>query len=67
MRNLYVYILAAAALLALVYAHELNPYWMHVAIIAMYYGILASSWSLLADPWPHSARNPVNSMTCVSA
>lgn len=48
MRNLYVYILAATALLALVYAHELNPYWMHVAIIAMYYGILASSWSLLA-------------------
>lgn len=47
-RNLYIYILAAAVLLALVYADQLNPYWMHVAIIAMYYGILASSWSLLA-------------------
>src|SRR5262249_22498730 len=33
---------------ALACADRLNPYWMHVAIIAMYYGILASSWSLLA-------------------
>ena len=48
MRNLYVYILAAAALLALATANQFNAYWMHVAIIAMYYGILASSWSLLA-------------------
>ena len=48
MRNLYVYILAGAAVLALVTADQFNPYWMHVAIIAMYYGILASSWSLLA-------------------
>lgn len=48
MRNLYVYILAAAAALALATANQFNAYWMHVAIIAMYYGILASSWSLLA-------------------
>ena len=48
MRNLYIYILAAAALFALVTANQFNAYWMHVAIIAMYYGILASSWSLLA-------------------
>jgi branched-chain amino acid transport system permease protein len=48
LRNLYVYILAAAALLALATANQFNAYWMHVAIIAMYYGILASSWSLLA-------------------
>jgi branched-chain amino acid transport system permease protein len=47
-RQLPVYILGAAALLVLVFAGQLNPYWMHVAIIAMYYGILASSWSLLA-------------------
>lgn len=48
MRGLHVYILLAAAALALGYAGRLNSYWMHVAIIAMYYGILASSWSLLA-------------------
>ncbi|MGH7122879.1 MAG: branched-chain amino acid ABC transporter permease, partial [Stellaceae bacterium] len=48
MRNLHVYILAVAALVALVFADQFNSYWMHVAIIAMYYGILASSWSLLA-------------------
>jgi branched-chain amino acid transport system permease protein len=48
LRNLHVYILAGAAALALVSASEFNPYWMHVAIIAMYYGILASSWSLIA-------------------
>jgi branched-chain amino acid transport system permease protein len=48
LRNLYVYILAAAAALALATADQFNAYWMHVAIIAMYYGILASSWSLLA-------------------
>jgi branched-chain amino acid transport system permease protein len=47
-RGLHGYILFAAAALALIYADRLNPYWMHVAIIAMYYGILASSWSLLA-------------------
>src|SRR5262249_48005521 len=29
-------------------ADRLNAYWMHVAIIAMYYAILAASWSLLA-------------------
>jgi branched-chain amino acid transport system permease protein len=41
-------IVLAAAALALVGAGRLNAYWMHVAIIAMYYAILASSWSLLA-------------------
>jgi branched-chain amino acid transport system permease protein len=34
--------------LALFYAPQLNAYWMHVAIIAMFYAILAASWSLLA-------------------
>jgi len=48
LRHLYVYILAATVLVALVSAGEFNDYWIHVAIIAMYYGILASSWSLLA-------------------
>lgn len=48
MRGLHVYILLAGAAFALAYAGRLSPYWMHVAIIAMYYGILASSWSLLA-------------------
>ena len=48
MRGLHVYILLAAAALALVFADRLSSYWMHVAIIAMFYGILASSWSLLA-------------------
>jgi branched-chain amino acid transport system permease protein len=40
--------LLALAGLALVFADQLNSYWMHVAIIAMYYGILSASWSLLA-------------------
>lgn len=48
MRGLHIYILLAAAVLALAYADRMNAYWMHVAIIAMFYGILASSWSLLA-------------------
>ncbi len=48
MRGLHVYLLLAAAALALVFADRLSSYWMHVAIIAMFYGILASSWSLLA-------------------
>src|SRR2546428_67716 len=39
---------ALAAAPALANAGRLNPYWTHVAIIAMYYGILAASWSLLA-------------------
>jgi branched-chain amino acid transport system permease protein len=47
-RQLPACILGAAAVFALVFADQLNAYWMHVAIIAMYYGILASSWSLLA-------------------
>ena len=48
MRGLHIYVLLAAAALALASAGRFNPYWMHVTIIAMYYGILASSWSLLA-------------------
>ncbi len=48
MRGFHVYVLLAAGAASLVYAHLLNPYWMHVAIIAMFYGILAGSWSLLA-------------------
>jgi branched-chain amino acid transport system permease protein len=47
-RGLHLYIVVAAAAIALACADRLNAYWMHVAIIAMYYGILASSWSLLA-------------------
>ena len=47
-RRLQIYVLLAAGALALVYADRLSAYWMHVAIIAMYYGILAASWSLLA-------------------
>jgi branched-chain amino acid transport system permease protein len=47
-RGLHAYILLAATVLALAYAPRLNPYWMHVAIIAMFYAILAASWSLLA-------------------
>jgi branched-chain amino acid transport system permease protein len=41
-------IVLVAAALALVAGGRLNAYWMHVAIIAIYYAILASSWSLLA-------------------
>ncbi|HKW90861.1 MAG TPA: branched-chain amino acid ABC transporter permease, partial [Methylomirabilota bacterium] len=48
MRGLPAYILLVVAALALVVADRLNPYWLHVAIIAMYYGSLAASWSLLA-------------------
>jgi branched-chain amino acid transport system permease protein len=47
-RRLPAYLLGAAAALALVFAPGLNGYWMHVAIVAMFYGILTSSWSLLA-------------------
>jgi branched-chain amino acid transport system permease protein len=47
-RGLHAYLLLAAAVPALAYAHLLNSYWMHVAIIAMFYGILAGSWTLLA-------------------
>jgi branched-chain amino acid transport system permease protein len=41
-------IVLAAAALAVAGAGRLNAYWLHVAIIAMYYAILAASWSLLA-------------------
>jgi len=47
-RGLHVYILLAVAAAALACVDQLNSYWMHVAIIAMFYGILAASWSLLA-------------------
>jgi branched-chain amino acid transport system permease protein len=47
-RGLHTYILLAGIALALVYAPQLNAYWLHVAIIAMFYGILAASWSMLA-------------------
>jgi len=47
-RRLHVYILLVAAVAALVYARGLNSYWLHVAIIAMFYAILTASWSLLA-------------------
>ena len=48
MRGLHVYLLAALAAVALLGAGHFNAYWLHVSIIAMYYGILAGSWSLLA-------------------
>jgi len=47
-RGLNTYILIGTTLLALGFAPRFNAYWMHVAIIAMFYGILAASWSLLA-------------------
>src|SRR5262249_3767622 len=47
-RGFHVYVVAALAFFALGYAPQLNPYWMHVAIIAMFWAILAASWSLLA-------------------
>jgi branched-chain amino acid transport system permease protein len=47
-RGLHIYVLLALAALALIYAGQLSSYWLHVAIIAMFYGILAASWSLLA-------------------
>ena len=48
MRGLHVYVVAVGAAVALLTASHFNPYWLHVAIIAMYYGILAASWALLA-------------------
>ena len=48
MRWLPASLVLVAAAVVLVGAGRLNAYWMHVAIIAMYYAILASSWSLLA-------------------
>ena len=40
-------IIAVAAPLIMT-ALQVPPYWLHVSIVAMYYAILASSWSLLA-------------------
>ncbi len=48
MRGLHAAVLLIAAALVLTYGHRLSSYWMHVAIIAMFYGILTASWSLLA-------------------
>jgi branched-chain amino acid transport system permease protein len=50
-RNLWLWVLAAVGGLLLVGAPvvlEPYPYWMHIAITAFFYAILASSWSLLA-------------------
>jgi branched-chain amino acid transport system permease protein len=47
-RGLPAALLLAAAGLLLGYGHLLNSYWMHLTIIAMFYGILTASWSLLA-------------------
>lgn len=48
MRHLHVYILLALAAVALAFVDDLNQYWMHVAVMAMVYSILTSSWTLLA-------------------
>jgi branched-chain amino acid transport system permease protein len=48
MRPIPAGILALLTAAALVCAPWFNPYWMHVAIIAIFYAILAASWSLLA-------------------
>jgi len=47
-RGLHAAFLLIATALVLAYGHLLSSYWMHVAIIAMFYGILTASWSLLA-------------------
>jgi branched-chain amino acid transport system permease protein len=47
-RGLHVYALIVAVVLALFFADDMNQYWMHVAVMAMIYSILTSSWSLLA-------------------
>jgi len=47
-RGLPTYLLASLVLAGLVYAHGFNSYWMHVTIIAMFYAILAASWTLLS-------------------
>jgi branched-chain amino acid transport system permease protein len=40
--------LAILVIIATMIPFFMEPYWMHVAIIAYYYALLASSWSLLA-------------------
>jgi branched-chain amino acid transport system permease protein len=47
-RHLHIYLLSAAIVAMLIFADGLNQYWMHVAIMAMVYSILTSSWTLLA-------------------
>jgi len=47
-RGLPTAVLLIVAGFVLAYAHTFNSYWMHVAIIAIFYGILTASWSLLA-------------------
>ena len=48
MRGLHLYVVLALAALVLAYGPRLNAYMMHVAIIAMFYAVLAASWSLLS-------------------
>jgi branched-chain amino acid transport system permease protein len=48
MRPIPVAILVLLAATSLAAAPLYNSYWMHVAIIAMFFAILAASWSLLA-------------------
>ena len=43
-----VILVAAAAAPLLMTRYGVPPYWLHVSIVAFYYAILASSWSLLA-------------------
>ncbi len=48
MRGLHVYVVLALAVFVLAYGSRLNAYVMHVAIIAMFYAMMAASWSLLS-------------------
>jgi branched-chain amino acid transport system permease protein len=68
-RGLHAYVLLVAAALFLIYGRLLNPYWMHVAIIAMFWGILTGSWALLAGyaglfSLGHMAFASVGGYTC---
>lgn len=48
MRYFHVYFVLCLVALALAYGRLVNSYWLHVAIVAIIYGILAASWALLA-------------------
>lgn len=48
MRGLHVYVVLALAVFILASGNRLNEYVMHVAIIAMFYAMMAASWSLLS-------------------
>ena len=65
MRGLHVYILLAAAALALVFADQLSSYWMHVAIIAMFYAIVTASWAFL--PVTRGSSRSATWLSCRSA